>query len=304
MGFDDFEPIFGQAKAEWSTPNSPPLRPFLFNVHVSGSSCLKVHVSDFYSNTFEAVRSIEQLEDLRDMIGIGGSWCEFMDYLVASIKSDDRDMIGIGGSWCEFMDYLVASIKSDDVKLILDGQPRADGAAYAKLVAQKSKGMPLISISLAKLVDAAASEVMANLSLEDSFGNLGVLLPTIGIVVGFGCGKLLGARSMLSVDESNISRTGVLGRWVRGGGFLKQEKTGTIQKQLDTFLYSKRQKSLKMNDKSNTDALSATGLQDSPDKLAAQNPGSTKVAKRVVPAYRRSKVRGVLLQDTTEDGDN
>ncbi|GMP26406.1 hypothetical protein CsSME_00002852 [Camellia sinensis var. sinensis] len=102
MGFDDFEPIFGQAKAEWSTPNSPPLRPFLFNVHVSGSSCLKVHVSDFYSNTFEAVRSIEQLEDLRDMIGIGGSWCEFMDYLVASIKSDD-------------------------VKLILDGQPRADG---------------------------------------------------------------------------------------------------------------------------------------------------------------------------------
>ncbi|CAL5323967.1 unnamed protein product [Camellia sinensis] len=264
MGFDDFEPIFGQAKAEWSTPNSPPLRPFLFNVHVSGSSCLKVHVSDFYSNTFEAVRSIEQLEDLRDMIGIGGSWCEFMDYLVASIKSDD-------------------------VKLILDGQPRADVvevtttsecAAYAKLVAQKSKGMPLISISLAKLVDAAASEVMANLSLE--------------------------ARSMLSVDESNISRTG--------------EKTETIQKQLDTFLYSKRQKSLKMNDKSNTDALSATGLQDSPgvspslessyliqagsDKLAAQNPGSTKVAKRVVPAYRRSKVRGVLLQDTTEDGDN
>jgi hypothetical protein len=40
------------------------------------------------------------------------------------------------------------------------------GTAYAKLVAQKSKGMPLISISLTKLVDSAASEAMANLSLE------------------------------------------------------------------------------------------------------------------------------------------
>ncbi|CAL5365612.1 unnamed protein product [Camellia sinensis] len=285
MGFDDFEPIFGQAKAEWSTPNSPPLRPFLFNVHVSGSSCLKVHVSDFYSNTFEAVRSIEQLEDLRRVI-MFYPWMK-NDPMALFGSAYGRDMIGIGGSWCEFMDYLVASIKSDDVKLILDGQPRADVtttsecAAYAKLVAQKSKGMPLISISLAKLVDANASEVMANLSLEEQ------------------------------------DRCCLLTKVISA----EQEKTETIQKQLDTFLYSKRQKSLKMNDKSNTDALSATGLQDSPDwvspslessyliqagsdKLAAQNPGSTKVAKRVVPAYRRSKVRGVLLQDTTEDGDN
>ncbi|GMP26404.1 hypothetical protein CsSME_00002852 [Camellia sinensis var. sinensis] len=187
-------------------------------------------------------------------------------------------MIGIGGSWCEFMDYLVASIKSDDVKLILDGQPRADGAAYAKLVAQKSKGMPLISISLAKLVDAAASEVMANLSLE--------------VYKAF--------KSMQNLLVKEQDRCCLLTKVISA----EQEKTETIQKQLDTFLYSKRQKSLKMNDKSNTDALSATGLQDSPDKLAAQNPGSTKVAKRVVPAYRRSKVRGVLLQDTTEDGDN
>ena len=40
------------------------------------------------------------------------------------------------------------------------------GAAYAKLVGQKLKGMPLISIPLTKLMDAAASEAMANLSLE------------------------------------------------------------------------------------------------------------------------------------------
>lgn len=40
------------------------------------------------------------------------------------------------------------------------------GAAHAKLVAQKGKGMPRITISLSKLVDTAATEAMANLSLE------------------------------------------------------------------------------------------------------------------------------------------
>ena len=64
MGLEEIEPIFGEAKAEWSAPNSPPLRPFLFWVHALGSSSLRVIVTDFHSNTFEAVRSIEQLEDM------------------------------------------------------------------------------------------------------------------------------------------------------------------------------------------------------------------------------------------------
>lgn len=40
------------------------------------------------------------------------------------------------------------------------------GAANAKLVAQKSKGMPVISISLTELVGSAASAAIMNLSLE------------------------------------------------------------------------------------------------------------------------------------------
>lgn len=48
------------------------------------------------------------------------------------------------------------------------------GAAYAKLAAQKSKGMPVISISLTKLVGTAASEAIANLSLQlfEEFKNI------------------------------------------------------------------------------------------------------------------------------------
>lgn len=32
-----------------------------------------------------------------------------------------RDVTGIGGSWSDFLDYVLASIKSDDVKLVLEG---------------------------------------------------------------------------------------------------------------------------------------------------------------------------------------
>lgn len=38
-----------------------------------------------------------------------------------------RDNIGIGGSWSEFIDYFVASIKSEDVKLVLHGQSDSGG---------------------------------------------------------------------------------------------------------------------------------------------------------------------------------
>lgn len=40
------------------------------------------------------------------------------------------------------------------------------GPAYAKLVAQKSKGMPLVCFNLNKLVGGAAVEAMGNVSQE------------------------------------------------------------------------------------------------------------------------------------------
>jgi len=253
MALEDLEPIFGEAKAQWSASNSPPLRTFLFRVDASSSSSLRVQVTDFHFNTFQALRSIEQLEDLRDMVGIGGSWSEFIDYLFASLKSGD-------------------------VKLLLEGESRSQGAPYAKLTAQKSKGLPLISIPLSRLEDAAAKEAMASLSLElyKAFKSMHNLL--------------------IHEQEQSCQLTKVISA--------EQEKNETIQGQLDAVLYSNRHKSQKMNDKANPGAMLATGVQESPDKLAAQNKGTSKVAKRVVPAYRRAKVRGVLLQDTEDTGDN
>ncbi|XP_024196025.1 uncharacterized protein LOC112199212 [Rosa chinensis] len=102
---------------------------------------LGIHVTDFHSNTWEAVRLVSQLDDMQDNIGVRGTWSEFIDYLVNSIKSKDT-------------------------KLVLEGPSNSDGAIAAKLVAQKAKGMPKISIAITKLVGSTAIEAIANLSLH------------------------------------------------------------------------------------------------------------------------------------------
>ena len=38
-----------------------------------------------------------------------------------------RDNIGIGGSWSEFVDYVIASIKSEDLKLVMEGHSSSGG---------------------------------------------------------------------------------------------------------------------------------------------------------------------------------
>ncbi|KAK7852479.1 hypothetical protein CFP56_038824, partial [Quercus suber] len=113
------------------------------------------------------------------------------------------------------------------------------GAAYAKLVGQKLKGMPLISIPLTKLVDGAASEAMANLSLElfKAFKNM--------------------RHSLVEEQERTFQLTKVISA--------EKERNETIQSQLD--YYSKRQKFQKKNatDKADVSAPPmSSGLQNSP----------------------------------------
>nr|KJB71047.1 hypothetical protein B456_011G119000 [Gossypium raimondii] len=140
---EEFEPIFGEPKVEWtgSCSGLGQSSAFVFYVHSPDSSHLRICVSDFRHTTWESVRSVWQLEDMRDSVGIGGSWSDFIHYLVASIKSED-------------------------VKLLLEALPDSNDTKSAKLVAQKSKGMPRISFSLTKLTGAAASDAVANLSQE------------------------------------------------------------------------------------------------------------------------------------------
>ncbi|XP_051126793.1 uncharacterized protein LOC127248480 [Andrographis paniculata] len=242
------QPLFGRVIAESSAPPQVTATPseFLFQVHLDQNdlSSFRFIATDFKSNTFQAVKSRQQMEDLRDNIGIGGSWSEFVDYIVASLKSGD-------------------------VKLIIEG------ASSAKLIAQKAKGMPRISILLGKLVDGAAGEAMANISLElyKEFKDI---------------------QSSLAEEQANKYQ-------LKNIVAAEQEKNANLQKQLDMVLLPRKHKSQKIIDSKNSDSTSSMVSQDSPDKRATYNPSSTKVPNRVVPVHRRSKVRGAILDDTEDD---
>ncbi|KAL8265604.1 hypothetical protein R6Q59_002948 [Mikania micrantha] len=239
-----FEPLFGEPNID-----SPSVRPFLFQVHAPDPCQLRVHVTDFFSLSFEAVRSVQQLDDMRDETGVGGSWSDFLEYLINSIKFGD-------------------------VKLVLEGQSTSSGPESARLIAQKSKGMPRVSVSLRRLVGTAANEAMARLSLDmyRSYKS--------------------NHRLLVKEQEDRQQLTKMLSA--------EQEKSEHLQKQLDGLLYSTRQKSQKIHDKLLSDPSSAGTTYDISGKRSEQNPSPVKVPKRVVPAHRRSKVRGVLLQDTED----
>ncbi|WMV12613.1 hypothetical protein MTR67_005998 [Solanum verrucosum] len=299
MGFDEMEPIFGRINAEWSAPHKTPLKSFLFHVHglPSDPSTLHVCATDFHSNTWDALKSAQELEDMRDRTGIGGSWSDFVDYLIAAVKSED-------------------------VKLVMDGQSKVGGAAHAKLVAQKAKGMPRIAISLSKLVDTAATEAMANLSLElyTTFTNVHNLLKA-GLYPDpcFWCYQWChfkirqsGPIAASSLSSSRKAAVACLYLFVFPSSVFEEqqrccelinvlseekEKNETAQKQLDALLYSKRQK---ITENTASDTATVSSSLESPVKQAAQLP-STKVTNRVVPAHRRARVRGVLLHDTEEE---
>ncbi|GLT25106.1 hypothetical protein SLA2020_002580 [Shorea laevis] len=243
----DFEPVFGEPKVEWAGSASTQSSGFLFHVHAPDSSQLKIEVANFRSSTWEAVRTVFQLEDMRDNVGIGGSWSEFVAYLLDSLKSED-------------------------VKIVFEGHSKQHDAEHAKLVAQKSKGMPRISFSLTKLVGSAATDANAHLSIE--------------------LFKAFKRLQYLCVQEQVCSSqlTKVLSA--------QEEKNKSFQGQLEVC--PKRQKS----DKADFSAPLMINDQNSPDKQAARDPGPTKVVNRVVPAYRRAKVRGAVLQDDDEDKDN
>eukprot|EP00257_Ricinus_communis_P025222 XP_025012636.1 uncharacterized protein LOC8281213 isoform X2 [Ricinus communis] len=214
MAFEEFKAIYGEPKAEWVTNSSVlgsvPLRRFLMHVFAPDYYHLKFLATDFHSNTFHALKSVVQLEDMRDSIGIGGSWSDFVDYIIASVKSED-------------------------VKLVLEKRSDSDGPTCAKLVAQKAKGMPVISISLTKLEDSAANNALENLS--------------------FSLFKALKSAQNLVVQET--------GRSSQLTNLILVEKDGSerIQGEL-----GKRQKLEMMNPSYKTGASAlSNGSQDSPD---------------------------------------
>ncbi|KAL2906902.1 Ribosomal large subunit pseudouridine synthase C [Bienertia sinuspersici] len=260
MGFDleEFIPIFGEAKPELeaSTPSNdddtPTLNPYLLG-------CL-------------------QLTSLTLL---------FMSLIfVPTLGRLIRDSIGIGGSMSDFINYIMASLKSKDVKLVMGWKSNC-GAISAKLIARKTKGMPLMSISLIKLGPTAASEAMANLSLElyKTYNMLQASFVKVGL-------------NVYPEQERCCQLTQVISA--------EKEKSQAVKRKLDA-MQSEQQGLPKTRETGNivsplnSDTSSVTAALNSSDKQPAAEVQSTKVANRVVPAYRRAKVRGVKLSDHEEE---
>ncbi|XP_010444322.1 PREDICTED: uncharacterized protein LOC104727029 [Camelina sativa] len=236
--FEKFEPIFGEVVPERSDPGTGLLRRCLFHVYASDSYNLTVHVTDFVSGVWTTILSVSKLDDMRDTVGIGGSWSEFVDYTVASLKSDN-------------------------VKLLLLGSNSvSNGVEIARLVSQKAKGMPRIILPLTKMVDSssAASEAMANLSFElfRAFKSKQHLQGEVN-------------SSAAAIDE-------------------KDKRDGGTDNKLERYFSGKL----------DVMAPSTDNQQDSPAKKSAREANTAKPVKRV-PAHRRTRKRGALLQDSEEE---
>ncbi|KAG6405902.1 hypothetical protein SASPL_133496 [Salvia splendens] len=70
---------------------------------------------------------------------------------------------------------------------------------------------------------------------------------------------------------------------------------------INMTFYSGKHKSQKINDRKDQGSSSAIVSAESPDKKTASDTNVRKGTNRVVPAYRRSKVRGAILNDTEDD---
>ncbi|XP_024534084.1 uncharacterized protein LOC9638243 [Selaginella moellendorffii] len=136
------EPVFGVASGKVEGRESSAFLPLAFRLRARDARTLDFVVSDFHDNTWEATRSIQQLEDLRDEVGIGGAWSEFVSYIGAAFSSGN-------------------------VTLVLGGPASAlagRGATSGRIVALKAKGMPRVSIGLVRATDA--SDRMADIAVD------------------------------------------------------------------------------------------------------------------------------------------
>ncbi|KAL2654281.1 hypothetical protein R1flu_022409 [Riccia fluitans] len=141
---DNFEAVYGQARGEiMGKPGVSTHLPFLFSFQSTDLLHLCLSITDFHNQTWRAEFSVDQLQEMRDEVGIGGTWNEFLVYLRAALASDN-------------------------VKVIFSGPANpvdGHGPASASVVAQKVKGTPRLSLPVSQLEGSHVQDAMASISL-------------------------------------------------------------------------------------------------------------------------------------------
>nr|GFB42448.1 actin/actin-like conserved site-containing protein [Tanacetum cinerariifolium] len=101
------------------------------NIIFSGGTTMFPGIADRMSKEITALApsimkiKVVALPERKYSVWIGGS-------ILASLSTFQQ--IGIGGSWSEFLEYLVNSIKFGDVKLVLEGKSTSDGNYLKSLI--------------------------------------------------------------------------------------------------------------------------------------------------------------------------
>ncbi|CAO2202323.1 unnamed protein product [Urochloa humidicola] len=131
--------VFGEAQPEYGDRDADalPLRPVLFHAHARSEGPLRVVATDLRSLAWHCSLDLDDLQDLQDDVGIGGSCSDFLDYLHSSFSSAQ-------------------------VKLLF---PAAQGPHTAQLVATKAKGLPRITLSLHPVAASELKDAIADFSL-------------------------------------------------------------------------------------------------------------------------------------------
>ncbi|CAL4970577.1 unnamed protein product [Urochloa decumbens] len=131
--------VFGEAKPEYGGHDADalPRRPVLFHAHAPSQTPLRVVATDLRSLAWRCSLDLDDLQNLQDDVGIGGSCSDFLDYLYSSFSSAQ-------------------------VKLLF---PAAQGPNTAELVATKAKGLPRITLPLHPVAASELKDVIADFSL-------------------------------------------------------------------------------------------------------------------------------------------
>ncbi|KQJ97679.1 uncharacterized protein LOC100833501 isoform X6 [Brachypodium distachyon] len=250
--------VFGGAMPE----GHPTPHPVLFRAHARSAAALRVVATDCHSLAWDCSLSVADLEDLRDDVGIGGSWSDFLDYLKSSLSSGAVKLL----------------FAADQ----LQNSPGADGA---KIVATKAKGLPRITIALSRVTGAAVSDVVAefSLALYASYRTMQEHASRDQQRISQLMGSLSSERENNEIMQKQLEALSFLDR-------RKATKPKLVADQIPTVCGVTVV----------SDQVIAPVQQQTP-VASPSKPPPVKATKRVAPISRRARTRGALLQDNEDD---
>ncbi|KAJ1692199.1 hypothetical protein LUZ63_008897 [Rhynchospora breviuscula] len=271
-GFANFDPIFGEAKSELHDHEEPAssssFRPILFQAYAIDSSHLRILASDFFSLSWGRLLTVSDLEDLRDDIGIGGSWSDFVDYLKSALSTGE-----------------VKIVSSD---------------SDAKLLAFKSKGLPRITFPLEKLEGPAVSDANATFSVS--------LFQAYKNKQKDCLKEQERSSQFMGLLSSEREKNEILQKQIDSLSFLSKRKvskpkihdtSASTSVQLPTDTVNNSDQAIP------SQAQTVEPITGEKQLEAMKNSQPPKVTKRLAPVSRRARVRGVSLKSTAEvDEDN